>query len=231
MTIIILIVKMRSNKLLQKIFIYSLLLNSSLTANNTSFYFDYHDGEYGYNTSASRGADTFVPFKSDEVSPEVVTKIVNAVYNADKVTNSHSEANVTNSTASCIVPISYTDDDEYMYILSSISTSCYAAHEAWIDIGGGTRCLYANASAYTTLYALNADKASLGQIFSGGANSGNTTWTVTCSLFETTIPDNTEYIKITNTAVQGYDSDAYDSLSANGSVSGTTATYLKLDIE
>ena len=26
---------------------------------------DYHDGKYGINTSSSRGADTFIPFRSD----------------------------------------------------------------------------------------------------------------------------------------------------------------------
>ena len=35
---------------------------NQLNANNHKFYFDYHNGEYGYNTSISRGADTFVPF-------------------------------------------------------------------------------------------------------------------------------------------------------------------------
>lgn len=37
-------------------------VNSSLKANNKQFYFDYKDGKYGYNTSSSRGADTFHPF-------------------------------------------------------------------------------------------------------------------------------------------------------------------------
>ena len=39
-------------------------LNNSLVANSKHFYFDYKDGKYGYNTDSSRGADTFVPFKS-----------------------------------------------------------------------------------------------------------------------------------------------------------------------
>lgn len=39
-------------------------LNNDLSANNKHFYFDYHDGKYGYNTSAERGADTFSPFSS-----------------------------------------------------------------------------------------------------------------------------------------------------------------------
>ena len=37
-------------------------LNSELTANGNKFYFDYQNDKYGYNTSASRGAATFVPF-------------------------------------------------------------------------------------------------------------------------------------------------------------------------
>ena len=38
---------------------------SSLKANNNQIYMDYHDGKYGINTSSSRGADTFIPFRSD----------------------------------------------------------------------------------------------------------------------------------------------------------------------
>lgn len=38
------------------------MLNDSLIANANHFYFDYKDGKYGYNTSETRGADTFVPF-------------------------------------------------------------------------------------------------------------------------------------------------------------------------
>ena len=33
-------------------------------ANGTGFIFDYHDGTYGWNESAERGADTFHPFSS-----------------------------------------------------------------------------------------------------------------------------------------------------------------------
>lgn len=40
------------------------MLNNSLVANSNHFYFDYKDGKYGFNTDSSRGADTFVPFKS-----------------------------------------------------------------------------------------------------------------------------------------------------------------------
>ena len=37
-------------------------LNSELTANGNKFYFDYQNDKYGYNTSASRAAASFVPF-------------------------------------------------------------------------------------------------------------------------------------------------------------------------
>lgn len=40
-------------------------LNSSLTANGSQLCMDYHDGKYGVNTDPERGADTFIPFKSD----------------------------------------------------------------------------------------------------------------------------------------------------------------------
>ena len=42
-------------------------LNSNLSANNNHFYFDYQNGKYGYNTSSSRGADTFHPFSNSQV--------------------------------------------------------------------------------------------------------------------------------------------------------------------
>ena len=34
-----------------------------MTANNNKFYFDYQNGQYGYNTDPARGADTFSPFR------------------------------------------------------------------------------------------------------------------------------------------------------------------------
>lgn len=40
-------------------------MGNRLAANNVGFYFDYQNGEYGFNTSELRGADTFSPFKSE----------------------------------------------------------------------------------------------------------------------------------------------------------------------
>lgn len=48
-------------------YILCIFLNNSLVANSKHFYFDYKNGKYGYNTNPNRGADTFVPFKSDEL--------------------------------------------------------------------------------------------------------------------------------------------------------------------
>ena len=45
----------------------SALISNQLVVDNTKFYFDSHDGKYGYNTSAARGADTFHPFKNSEL--------------------------------------------------------------------------------------------------------------------------------------------------------------------
>ena len=42
-------------------------INDSLVANGKNFYFDYKNGKYGYNTSSSRGADTFVPFSGGNI--------------------------------------------------------------------------------------------------------------------------------------------------------------------
>ena len=39
-------------------------INSNLTANSTPFYYDYQNSQYGYNTAANRGADTFHPFNN-----------------------------------------------------------------------------------------------------------------------------------------------------------------------
>lgn len=42
-------------------------IQSELTANGNRIYMDYQGGEYGYNTSPSRGADTFHPFKRNPI--------------------------------------------------------------------------------------------------------------------------------------------------------------------
>ena len=44
---------------------------------NQYFYFDYHDGSYGYNTSSSRGADTFFPFSSGGIDINSAVEISN----------------------------------------------------------------------------------------------------------------------------------------------------------
>jgi hypothetical protein len=44
-----------------------LVIPNGSTNGNTPFYFDFKNNQYGYNTSANRGADTFHPFKTDTV--------------------------------------------------------------------------------------------------------------------------------------------------------------------
>ena len=38
-------------------------LSNDLKANGSQFHFDYHNGQWGFNTDPARGADTFVPFR------------------------------------------------------------------------------------------------------------------------------------------------------------------------
>lgn len=63
-------------------------LKSELTANDRQIYMDYHDGRYGINTSSSRGADTFIPFKGGfTVGPlqfnNLITVVDNPSYEAE----------------------------------------------------------------------------------------------------------------------------------------------------
>ena len=52
-------------------------LEDELTANGTRIYLDYKDGQYGYNTSPLRGADTFSPFKSGKSEYTKLTTVAN----------------------------------------------------------------------------------------------------------------------------------------------------------
>lgn len=57
-------------------------LADELTANGTRIYLDYKDGQYGYNTSALRGADTFSPFKSGKSEYTKLTTVANVAGNS-----------------------------------------------------------------------------------------------------------------------------------------------------
>ena len=46
-------------------------INNQLKANSKEIYMDFHNGKYGINTSANRGADTFIPF--NRLEPETIT--------------------------------------------------------------------------------------------------------------------------------------------------------------
>ena len=58
-------------------------VNGQLTANNNDIYMDYHDGKYGVNTSSTRGADTFIPFKQSEPFTWEVSATSNCNYHDD----------------------------------------------------------------------------------------------------------------------------------------------------
>lgn len=56
-------------------------LEDELTANGKRIYLDYKDGQYGYNTDALRGADTFSPFKSGKSEFTQITTVANVAGN------------------------------------------------------------------------------------------------------------------------------------------------------
>lgn len=56
-------------------------LEDELTANGTRIYLDYKDGQYGYNTDALRGADTFSPFKGGKSEYTKLTTVANVAGN------------------------------------------------------------------------------------------------------------------------------------------------------
>lgn len=172
---------------------------------------------------------------SQNASPEVVTKVVNAVYNAEKIVELYPEANAVNgATNSVTIPIRKYDEtnDDVIFILNSINTTLYAEWKQWMYIGGGQRCLYASGYASTTVIALDADENELDTVFSDsqGCFQSTINRAAICNLFEKAIPEGTEYLKIVNYGRMGYEADGYDELSSTGSVTNTTATYLKLNL-
>lgn len=51
-------------------------LSNDLKANGSQFHFDYHNGQWGFNTDPARGADTFIPFNHGLIALE--QKYINA---------------------------------------------------------------------------------------------------------------------------------------------------------
>lgn len=61
-------------------------LENELTANNKRIYMDYKNGKYGYNTSANRGADTFHPFSSLDLSNPQKSESIGTFYPSYTIT-------------------------------------------------------------------------------------------------------------------------------------------------
>lgn len=105
-------------------------INGQLVANENTIYMDYHDGKYGVNTSPTRGADTFVPFKGYEYLGTSTT------YN---LSNRSDYTNLTNS--------------NFVVVITSIYESGYT--ENWLSdnakgsFGGSVGRPYASYNAST----------------------------------------------------------------------------------
>lgn len=72
------------------------MLNTSGDGTGTNFYFDYQDGEYGYNTSPLRGADTFSPFKSGGEIILLASNLTKLSYNVTSDLHNYAELTVNN---------------------------------------------------------------------------------------------------------------------------------------
>ena len=108
-------------------------LENELTANGKRIYLDYKDGKYGYNTSATRGADTFSPFKSggDDSELTVLTTM-----------NSATGKTLTNITGTGYIMLKHLG-----YLEETGSTG-----SIWVSIDGNTPMFPLNFSYYNTRY-------------------------------------------------------------------------------
>lgn len=108
-------------------------LEDELTANGKRIYLDYKDGKYGYNTSATRGADTFSPFKSGGDDSELT--VLNTMNNATGKT-------LTNITGTGYIILKHLG-----YLEETGSTG-----SIWVSIDGNTPMFPLNFSYYNTRY-------------------------------------------------------------------------------
>ena len=72
--------------------------NGNLIANGQQFYFDEHDGQYGWNESSTRGADTFHPFKS------IFHTFTRYSFDTQGLTTNHASSTIP-ANSSCVVSI------------------------------------------------------------------------------------------------------------------------------
>jgi hypothetical protein len=126
-------------------------LQNQLKANNKSFYFDYHDGIYGYNTSSSRGADTFVPFKSP-ITLSATAYVTNSVYRGTQ--SERATINITNI-GYTQMDVSYTTNKSYGSITQSHTVGIHDISNqsnisVWVQISGDYAS-YPNATATVTV--------------------------------------------------------------------------------
>ena len=110
-------------------------INSSLTANDNQFYFDYQDGKYGYNTDPNRGADTFSPFSNGGLNYGIIN-VDSSKFNTDIIV--HSVNLGYKPTMVCIVTTTSSDFSsivEWIYCFDLNSTKYYYDHRL-VNFGG-----------------------------------------------------------------------------------------------
>ncbi len=101
-------------------------LNSCLNFPNNQghFYTDYQDGKYGFNTDPSRGADTFIPFKS-----EFIIEKIASMQNIESGANDHIQS---------IDLSSCPDYENYVLFKNLFPVQIYGAGGYWNGSNGRT---------------------------------------------------------------------------------------------
>ena len=109
-------------------------IDDYVSTNNVKFYFDYQDGSYGYNTSSTRGADTFSPFKSGgNVRTENLGNKTATTNNSAAASTSYNISNITRSEIVSIYTSAVFDSSHYGYVIvmrSAANTFGYKVQQA-----------------------------------------------------------------------------------------------------
>lgn len=125
-------------------------LENKTTVNNVPFYFDYHDGKYGYNTNANRGADTFHPFSGGLENAIELGNLGNA-FDLTSYTNYQN----------------FTTDKNFFVRISGVSFSGANASTSGSDWDSGDFNAQGGASA-SSMGALLSYNASTGRLTTAG---------------------------------------------------------------
>lgn len=183
---------------------------------------------------------------------ENAQELIVPLYNSTKEITELSELNIQGETSAYRdIPLTYVGDDGYLYVLSSVSTTLYCHSHGASGIGGGGRSLWATPSSFMTVSALDSEQSEIpyGTILNAtgnitGRNVSNQLGyrqydnilevfqtDISLNLFETPVPYGTSYLRLTTRTQHVVADDGYSHYEESSNITGTKATYLKLDMK